>query len=54
MTASRIWYVYILASGPYGTLYNGITNNIRFRLEQHRSGRGSKFVKQYGSTGLFT
>jgi putative endonuclease len=35
-------------SGRYGTLYIGITNNLRTRLEQHRTGRGSKFVKQYG------
>jgi putative endonuclease len=25
-----------------------LTNDIRTRLEQHRSGRGSEFVKQYG------
>ena len=34
-------YVYILASGRHGTLYIGT------RLEQHRSGRGSEFVKKY-------
>ncbi|HYW63664.1 MAG TPA: GIY-YIG nuclease family protein [Bradyrhizobium sp.] len=48
MDAARTWYVYILASGPHGTLYMGITNNVRLRLEQHRTGRGSNFVKQYG------
>jgi len=48
MPQARTYYVYILASGPYGTLYIGITNDLRIRLEQHRSGRGSKFVKQYG------
>jgi putative endonuclease len=41
------WCVYILASGRHGTLYIRITNNLRVRLEQHRAGRGSKFVKQY-------
>jgi putative endonuclease len=28
--------------------YIGVTNNLRKRLEQHRSGHGSEFVKKYG------
>jgi putative endonuclease len=36
--------VYILASRRHGTLYIGVTNNLRTRLEQHRSGHGSEFV----------
>ena len=47
MRNAGTYYVYILASGRYGTLYIGVTNNVRTRLEQHRAGRGSKFVKQY-------
>jgi putative endonuclease len=47
MNTAGTWYIYILASRPHGTLYIGITNNLRLRLEQHRVGRGSKFVKQY-------
>jgi putative endonuclease len=39
--------IYILASGRHGTLYIGVTNDLRTRLEQHRSGRGSEFVKKY-------
>ena len=39
--------VYILASRRHGTLYIGITNNLRTRLERHRSGQGSEFVKKY-------
>ena len=46
MGTSSYW-VYILASRKNGTLYIGITNNLRARLEQHRSGRGSEFVKKY-------
>jgi len=42
------YYVYILASRRYGTLYIGITNDLRTRLEQHRSGHGSEFVHKYG------
>jgi putative endonuclease len=40
-----MYYVYILASGKHGTLYIGVTNNVRQRLELHRSGHGSEFVK---------
>jgi putative endonuclease len=42
-----MYYVYILASGKHGTLYIGVTNNIQQRIEQHRSGHGSEFVKKY-------
>src|SRR5689334_12302771 len=42
-----MYYVYILASGRHGTLYIGVTDNVRVRLEQHRTGRGSEFVKKY-------
>jgi len=47
MTGTSAYYVYILASGRHGTLYIGVTNNVRARLEQHRAGRGSKFVSKY-------
>ena len=48
MNGARNYYVYILASRHHGTLYIGITNDIRARIEQHRTGRGSEFVKKYG------
>jgi putative endonuclease len=48
MSAAGTYYVYILASGRHGTLYIGVFNNFRTRLEQHRSGRGSEFVRKYG------
>src|SRR3981081_1176828 len=48
MAESCTYYVYILASGWHGTLYIGVTNDLRIRLEQHRSGRGSEFVTHYG------
>ena len=43
-----MYYVYILASRRHGTLYIGVTNSIQKRLEQHRNGEGSLFVKTYG------
>jgi putative endonuclease len=42
------YHVYILASRRHGTLYIGITNDLRARLEQHRLGFGSQFVSKYG------
>jgi putative endonuclease len=48
MRAAGEYYVCILASRGRGTLYIGVTNNLRKRLEQHRSGHGSEFVKKYG------
>lgn len=47
MDGETNYYVYILASRHHGTLYIGVTNSIRRRLEQHRSGQGSRFVSQY-------
>ena len=44
MNGERSYYVYILASRHHGTLYIGITNDIRARIEQHRA----EFVKKYG------
>jgi putative endonuclease len=43
-----MYHVYILASRCHGTLYIGITNSLQKRLEEHRNGRGSAFVKRYG------
>ena len=47
MNSERSYYVYILASRHHGTLYIGVTNDIRTRLEQHRSGRGRSSCKKY-------
>ena len=43
-----MYYVYILASRRHGTLYIGVTNSLQKRLEEHRTGKGSSFVKAYG------
>jgi putative endonuclease len=47
MSTAGAYYVYILASRRHGTLYIGVTNNLPLRLDQHRHGRGSEFVKKY-------
>jgi putative endonuclease len=44
----RIPAVYILASGPNGTLYIGVTSNLVQRLWQHRDGTFSGFTSRHG------
>ena len=39
--------VYILASGPYGTLYIRVTSDLIARLWQHRSGAVKGFTSRY-------
>ena len=41
----REYYVYILASKRNGTLYAGLANDLAKRVKSHKSGSGSKFVK---------
>lgn len=48
MRHERRFWVYILASKPYGTLYAGMTNNIELRVFQHREGLVEGFTKKYG------
>jgi putative endonuclease len=47
MSSPDTYWVYILASQRNGTLYIGVTNALPTRIEQHRSGRGSEFVKKH-------
>ena len=42
------YYVYILASGPRGTLYVGVTNDLVRRVYEHRSDVIGGFTAQYG------
>jgi predicted GIY-YIG superfamily endonuclease len=37
----NLYWVYILASQPRGTLYIGVTNSNLGRIELHRAGKGS-------------
>ncbi|MYM75348.1 GIY-YIG nuclease family protein [Duganella sp. FT134W] len=43
----KISYVYMMASGMYGTLYLGVTSNLVRRVWQHREGVVDGFTKQY-------
>ena len=40
--------VYILASGERGTLYVGVTGNLKLRIWEHREGQVDGFTKKYG------
>lgn len=40
--------VYMLASGPNGTLYIGVTSNLLRRVAQHKAGDIEGFSKRYG------
>ena len=46
--ASKQPAVYIMASRERGTLYVGVTGNLKLRVWQHREGLGSSFAKRYG------
>ena len=43
----KSYFVYILASKTYGTLYIGVTNGLIERVDQHRTGIGSKFTAKH-------
>jgi putative endonuclease len=46
------YYVYILASARNGTLYVDVTNDLARRIQQHKSAKGSEFVRRFGVTRL--
>lgn len=43
----REYFVYILASHPFGTLYIGVTNDIARRVAEHRSRAVPSFTRRY-------
>ena len=45
------WYLYILRCGD-GTLYTGITTDVKARLDQHRCGKGAKYTRGRGPLEL--
>jgi putative endonuclease len=40
-------WVYIMASKPRGTLYIGVTDDLRRRAREHRGAYGSAFTRKY-------
>jgi len=43
----KAWLVYLIRDGG-GALYTGITTDVERRLEEHRSGRGAKYLRGRG------
>ncbi len=46
------YYVYILASKRNGTLYVGMTEDLKARIRRHKSKTASKFTKDYAVNKL--
>jgi putative endonuclease len=46
--ASAMFYVYMLASKPYGTLYTGTTSDLVRRIWEHKNKVVPCFTKRYG------
>ena len=44
----RQYYVYIMASAPYGTLYVGMTNDLVRRAWEHRNDLADGFTRSFG------
>ena len=44
----RYYYVYLLASRKNGTLYVGVTNNLKRRIAEHKDGWVGGFTNDYG------
>jgi putative endonuclease len=44
--------VYIMASAERGTLYVGVTGNIKLRVWEHREGMVDGFTRRYGAKRL--
>ena len=47
MQRERIPCVYILASGPRGTLYIGVTSDLPVRIYQHKNDLADGFTKRH-------
>jgi putative endonuclease len=48
----RYYYVYMLASGPYGTLYVGVTSDLTKRAWEHRNHVVEGFSKAHATDRL--
>lgn len=42
-----MFFVYMLASRSYGTLYVGVTNDLARRMDEHKARKGIAFTARY-------
>ncbi len=49
---SKRFFVYILANGPKGVLYVGVTNDLGRRIWEHKTKAVPGFTSKYGVTVL--
>ncbi len=47
----HVYYVYILTNPSKSSLYTGVTNDMRYRLNKHREGAAVRDTAKY--TGLY-
>lgn len=45
-------YVYIVTNKPFGTLYTGVTSNLKQRIYQHKHKLAEGFTKDHNLTDL--
>lgn len=45
--ADKEYFVYIMTNETNSVLYTGMTNNLRRRVLEHKSGTGSEFTSKY-------
>jgi len=48
MVGDRIYFTYLLASRPCGTLYTGVTNDLILRTYEHREELVAGFTRKRG------
>jgi putative endonuclease len=52
VSTEKRFFVYIMASRPWGTLYVGVTSDLFQRVFQHREGLVEGFTNTYGIKAL--
>jgi putative endonuclease len=50
--SERQYCVYIMTNAHNSVLYTGVTDNLRRRVLEHKSGKGSGFTRKYNSVKL--
>ncbi len=46
------YFIYIVANKPFGTLYIGVTNDLKRRVSEHKEKKISGFTQEYSLTKL--